>query len=169
MKMKALLSLVLVMMLAGIAVRPAFAHDNDVREQLERVRDATERFHSIKNVMAAGYSLVPGLDNCFDNPPVGGMGFHYINVSLLDNVVDPLKPEAMVYAPGRNGRLNLGAVEYIVPIAGWDAVHTQPPTLFGQTYMRNTALGVYSLHAWIWKHNSLGMFSDWNPKVSCPK
>ena len=29
-------------------------------------------------------------------------------------------------------------------------------------------LGVYILHAWIWKNNPAGMFEDWNPKVSCP-
>lgn len=73
----------------------------------------------------------------------------------------------MVYAPGPNGQLQLGAVEYIVPAAAWDAAHSQPPTLFGRTFELNQAFGVYALHAWIWKHNRLGMFSDWNPALSC--
>ncbi len=25
----------------------------------------------------------------------------------------------------------------------------------------------YELHAWIWKRNPSGTFSDWNPRVSC--
>ena len=101
------------------------------------------------------------------NPGVGGMGYHYINVALLDTVIDPLKPEAMVYDLRANGTLELGAVEYIVPAAGWDAMHSQPPTLFGQVFGLEQALGVYELHAWIWKHNPYRVFCEWNPKVSC--
>jgi hypothetical protein len=73
----------------------------------------------------------------------------------------------MVYAPRPNGTLALGAVEYIVPATAWDAGHSQPPTLFGHVFALDQSLGVYELHAWIWKHNSLGMFYEWNPKVSC--
>ena len=94
------------------------------------------------------------------------MGYHYIN-GVLDNIIDPLKPEAMVYAPRPNGKLSLGAVEYIVPAAGWDAVHSKPPTLFGHVFGLDQSLGVYELHAWIWKHNPSGMFFEWNPKVTC--
>ncbi|GAB4278299.1 MAG: hypothetical protein Kow0080_29830 [Candidatus Promineifilaceae bacterium] len=138
------------------------------RHSLRRLRAATARFHSIPAAQAAGYDLVPGLDHCFENPGVGAMGYHYINVALLDLDVEPLRPEAMVYYSGRNGRLRLGAVEYIVPAAEWDAVHTEPPELFGQHFHLNESLGVYTLHAWIWKHNPAGLFADWNPNVSCP-
>jgi len=166
MKRTAFLPIVLSQVMAVIGVRPALAHDNG-RVNLDQVRDVTEAYHKISSAQAAGYNLVPGLDYCFNNPGVGGMGYHYINVALLDNEIDPLKPEAMVYAPLPNGKLVLGAVEYIVPAAGWDAVHSQPPTLFGQVFGLEKALGVYELHAWIWKHNPLGVFSEWNPKVSC--
>jgi hypothetical protein len=166
MKHKAFLSMILVLMIAGFAVYPAFAQKG-AGDGLGRVREATARFHNTRAVVAAGYNLVPGLDYCFDNPGVGGMGFHYINTALMDTKVDPLKPEAMVYAPGPSGQLQLGAVEYIVPAAAWDAANSQPPTLFGQTFGLNQALGVYALHAWIWKNNRLGVFSDWNPAVSC--
>jgi hypothetical protein len=165
-KHKAFLSMILVLMIAGLAVYPAFAQKG-AGDEFGKVREATARFHNTRTAKAAGYNLVPGLDYCFDNPGVGGMGFHYINTDLLDTTVDPLKPEAMVYAPGPNGQLQLGAVEYIVPAAAWDAANSQPPTLFGRTFGLNQALGVYALHAWIWKHNRLGMFSDWNPTVSC--
>jgi hypothetical protein len=166
MKYKAFLPAILVFMIAGFAVFPAFAQKGS-GDEFGKVREATARFHNTRAAKAAGYDLVPGLDYCFDNPGVGGMGFHYINTDLLDTTVDPLKPEAMVYAPGPNGQLQLGAVEYIVPAAAWDAANSQPPTLFGRTFELNQALGVYALHAWIWKHNRLGMFNDWNPTVSC--
>jgi len=166
MKRKSLFTVILVILLAGMIVPTASAHGG--KDSLEKVRDATEKFRRLKVAQAAGYNLVPGLDHCFDNPGIGGMGYYYINGTLLDTTVDALKPEAMVYAPRRHGRLELAAVEYIVPAADWHAINSSPPTLFGQTFELNTSLGVYTLHAWIWKHNKLGVFSDWNPKVSCP-
>ncbi len=139
------------------------------RNPIKRLRAVTARFRHIPAAQAAGYDLVPGLDHCFDNPGVGAMGYHYINVDLLDTHVDPLRPEAMVYSTGENGRLRLSAVEYVVPAEAWDAAgHSQPPELFGHTFHLNEALGVYALHAWIWKHNPAGLFEDWNPNVSCP-
>ena len=138
-----------------------------VAAQLAQVRAATAQFHSTDAAKAAGYISVPGLDFCFDNPG-GGMGFHLIKTSSLDLTVNALEPEAMVYAPGPNGQLQLDAVEYIVPAAAWDAVgNTQPPSVLGQRFHLDAALGVYILHAWIWRENPLGMFQDWNPKVSC--
>jgi hypothetical protein len=44
---------------------------------------------------------------------------------------------------------------------------------FGQTFnltLSPNRFGLpafYSLHAWIWKHNPAGMFSPWNPDVTC--
>lgn len=75
------------------------------------------------------------------------MGYHYINLALFDLGIDPLKPEAMVYSQRSNESLALGAVEHIVPAAAWDAVHAQPPTLFGEVFGLEEALGVYELHA----------------------
>jgi hypothetical protein len=137
------------------------------QSDLAKLRDATAQFHRTEAAQEAGYDLVEGLDHCFDNPGVGGMGFHYINTDILDTTVDPLQPEAMVYAPGPNGKLQIGAVEFIVPAEAWDAEHDNLPFAYGQDFHLNEALGVYVLHAWIWKNNPSGMFEDWNPKVSC--
>jgi hypothetical protein len=30
------------------------------------------------------------------------------------------------------------------------------------------AVGFYTLHVWIWRHNPSGMRADWNPEVICP-
>ena len=109
---------------------------------LGQLREITAKYHQISVAQADGYNLVPGLDYCFENPGVGAMGYHYINTSLMDTVIDPLHPEAMVYAPMENGRLQLAAVEYIVPANAWDAEHTQPPTLYGRTFGYGAALGV---------------------------
>lgn len=135
--------------------------------ELAEVRASTARFHRTSVAQAAGWDLVTGLDHCFDNPGVGAMGYHYINLSILgDTEVDPKNPEALVYAPGPNGKLQLAAVEWIVPDALWTGV--DPPTVMGHDMHLNSTLGVWVLHAWIFNHNPSGMFEDWNPRVTCP-
>jgi hypothetical protein len=125
--------------------------------------------------MAAGYGEFRDAQGiaCIDNP-LGGMGIHYVNGSFVgDIVVDPTKPEALVYQPMGNGRLKLVALEYIVFREGWDAEHASRPSLFGQEFQPVAAgnrYGIpafYELHVWLWKHNPRGMFDDWNPRVSC--
>jgi len=165
MKRKALFGSVLFVILA-IAATVVYAAG---RDDLAKLRSATEKYRKIEAVQAAGYSLVPGLDHCFNNPGVGDMGYHYINTDSLDTTLDPLKPEAIVYAPMKDGELQLAAVEFIVPAEPWDAAgNIEPPMLLGQHFHLNENLGVYVLHAWIWKNNPLGIFEDWNPNVSCP-
>jgi len=140
-----------------------FAQQYDVGE----VRESVGAFHNIPLAEAGGYALLPGLDGCFDNPGVGGMGIHWINTTLLNNMVlDPNQPQAMVYARGADGALRLVAVEYIIPAAPWDATHTGVPRLAGMKLHLETDLGVYVLHAWIWERNPAGFFEDWNPRIS---
>lgn len=162
---KRLLMIGLVAALAVVGVTTAFAASQD---NLAPVRAATAPFHDPAAAQAAGYVKVAGLDFCFNNPGVGGMGFHLINTSLLDTALDAQHPEAMVYAPGPEGKLQLVAVEYIVPAALWDATGaTQPPAVLDQSLHLIPSLGVYALHAWIWNPNPSGIFQDWNPNVSC--
>jgi hypothetical protein len=136
--------------------------------QLLRV---TAQFHEIESAQAAGWDLVEGLDHCFNNPGVGAMGMHYINVALLDTTLDPISPEAMVYQHGPDGELapGVGAVEWIVPVDAWETEgHEELPEVMGRHLHLNEKLGVYVLHAWIGFENPAGTFEDWNPDVSCP-
>ena len=134
------------------------------QSELEALRSATARFQSVDAALQAGYE--PFMD-CFDNPGVGGMGYHYVNGSLMDLTVEALAPEAMVYEANTDGQLEFVAVEYIVPAKEWDAQKTGHPTLYGQVFHMNEALGVYVLHAWVGKDNPTGVYHDWNPTVSC--
>ena len=155
----------IVLIAAGVITIAFASGQND----LAQLRAATAQFQNPEKAQDAGYDLVSGLDYCFDNPGVGGMGFHYINTNILDTTVDALQPEAIVYVSGPNGKLQAGGVEFIVPAQGWDEEgHTDPPSLYGHDFHLNESLGVYVLHAWIWKKNPSGMFEDWNPKISCP-
>jgi hypothetical protein len=142
------------------------------------LRVVTARFHRIETATDAGYELgyvngsgVRIITGCIAHPTAGAMGYHYFNKELVDDlVVDPLKPEVLVYAPGPNGRLRLAAVEYVVPGAGSNPPGvSEPPTVFGmEMHILVPAVGFYIHHAWIWRHNPAGMFADWNPEVSCP-
>jgi hypothetical protein len=152
----------------------AVAGDDD---GLDVARAGTARYHDNATAQAAGYGLFKDAAGiaCIDKPGVGTMGIHYVSSPLVgDAVVNAATPEALVYEPQANGRLRLVAVEYIVFQQAWaDAGNTSPPTLFGQEFElvpagnRYGIPAFYELHAWIWKHNPSGMFSDWNPEVTC--
>jgi hypothetical protein len=155
-------------LIAFLAAATVFIVHAVSKDDIARVRDATARFHRTPSARAGGYELILGLDYCFQNYGVGGMGYHFININLLDPTVDLLHPEALVYAPDANGSIQLGAVEYMVPVVAWDAEHIEPPQVLGQSFHLNERLGMYVLHAWIWKNNPSGIFEDWNPDVYCP-
>ena len=99
------LSILFVLMLTGVVL--ADQDEEEGQRALARVRRATTRYHRVEVAVAAGYDLVEGLDHCFDNPGVGGMGFHYINQGL-DLKLNALRPEAMVTLPDRMGNSNWG-------------------------------------------------------------
>ena len=161
--------LVVVSMLAVLSMFTVVVVRASMRDNLAELRDATAQYHRPEAAQAAGYDLVPGLDHCFNNPGVGAMGYHYIDTSRLDSTVNFLQPEVMVYTPGPNGILQLGAVEYVVPAPDWDAKYTELPQVIGREFHFNPGLNVYVLHIWVWKNNPSGMFEDWNPNVSCPE
>lgn len=148
------------------------------QDELAHVRRVTARFHRVDAATEAGYELgyVNGagiriITGCIAHPAAGGMGYHYFNKGLIDDlVVDPLKPEGLVYAPGPHGKLELAAVEYVVPGLGSNPPGVSaPPTVFGrEMHILVPAVGFYTLHAWVWRHNPSGMFAHWNPEVVCP-
>ena len=141
---------------AAVAI-PALAGQSEISQ----VRTATARYHSVTQAEMAGYESF--LD-CFESAE-GGMGQHYVDLSLIDDgVADPLRPEALVYeVDGAN--LTLVGVEWVEAGAASD----DAPALFGQEFHYNSNLGVWALHAWLWRDNPDGMFADFNPEVAaCP-
>jgi len=138
---------------------------------LQQVKDATRRYRTADSAIDAGYVQFLG---CVHEPLAGSMGIHFVNGTLAgDTTIDPVKPEALIYEVEPNGQLSLVGVEYIVFQQAWDALHNQPPSLFGQPFMlvpspnRYGIPAFYELHAWAWKANPTGPFKDWNPKVLC--
>jgi hypothetical protein len=139
------------------------AQADAIEDVLQVLRRVTQPFADFNTAVAAGYSAQ--LTPCMENPPVGGMGFHYGNPALIDGVVQALKPELLLYEPQQNGTLQFVGVEYIVPYTAW--TKPSPPSIAGVPFHRNDAFGLWVLHAWVAKNNPRGTLFDWNPTVSC--
>jgi hypothetical protein len=141
-------------------------------DPLAAVRQATVQYHDLSVAEGAGYGE---FYFCTDNESLrAAMGQHYADVSrVVDPTIDALDPEVLVYEPKPNGTYRLVGVEWVVFQADWDALHPNPPQLFGKTFGEQDETNryglppFYALHAWIWKGNPRGVFNDWNPTVSC--
>lgn len=142
---------------AALAAAPATAQ---TKSSLADVRQATVQFHDTSLLSDAGYEPFLG---CFDSS-AGGMGQHFANLNAVDGVVDPLHPEALVYEVRPDGYRFVG-VEYVVP-----GNLPKPESPFpGAEFTMHPDLGVWKLHAWIWRGNPDGVFADYNPNVRpCP-
>lgn len=137
----------------------------EVQKTVADLRAVTSPLHDLDRAMAAGFAV--DLTGCLENPPIGGMGHHYGNLARIDGAPPvATEPEVLVFSPKSNGKLQLGAVEYVIPFAAWTA--DDPPSLHGQSFHRNEGAGLWVLHVWLWNHNPDGLFADWNPTVSCP-
>jgi hypothetical protein len=130
------------------------------------IRQATARYQQLEVALADGYAQA---SEC-----VPGMGFHFLSAALLDGVLEPTRPEILVYEPQPNGRLRLVAVEFMVPAAAWDPFNSGPPMLGSRELDDHRAPGSggppfphYQLHAWVWKHNPAGIYTPFNPNSSC--
>jgi hypothetical protein len=177
-KLRIAAGLATAMLLTSLTASSAVAHQRtNPAFDLLRAAISTARFHSTTQATKAGYGPFPPdapLFQCissFDN--TGAMGFHWVNGDLLTPDLDPRTPEVLVYAPDRHGNLHLAALEYVVFKADWDAIHKDPPMLFGQMFMdsgfpnRYLIPQFYALHVWLWKFNPSGLFAPFNPNVSC--
>jgi hypothetical protein len=151
-------------------------HHHAKYDPYNEVRTATAKYFSVAAAERDGYrrpasGVLRGCITETAGKASPAMGFHWINAALEDTKVELTKPEALVYEPTKDGKLDLVAVEYVVPKAAWDkAGNLHPPKLFGQEYMLVSLPGIapfYALHAWVWKFNPDGIHAAFNPIVSC--
>ncbi|HSA55728.1 MAG TPA: hypothetical protein VLE53_08485 [Gemmatimonadaceae bacterium] len=128
---------------------------------LQRV---TARYHDLDVALADGFVL---LHPCENRPGEGPVGIVYVHFPrLLDGVIDPETPDALIYEPARNGqRPRLVGVEFALPYALWPG--QQPPQFLGHAFQPEDEFGVWALHVWVWRQNPEGLFGESNPRVSC--
>ena len=147
------------------------ANVQDATGLLKVVRESTERFRDVAVAEAEGYSLMFG---CVTGPDAGAMGLHYVNLNLVgDGLLDPTKPEIVIYEPLPGGKLQLIGADFLVFADAWHAKQAETPQLMGQLmhlFEAPNRFGLptfYTLHVWAWKENPKGAFVNWHPKVSC--
>jgi hypothetical protein len=176
----------LLAVLGAVTSGVAMARSGPLGPDLQEVRAAVGSYHSYANAVADGYS---GAGEPCVSSPAGTMGIHAPNAGLLaSGVVDPLRPPILIYLPREDGSLRLVAVEYwnialantVNGPAPWFGAEAPPlgffnaaPTLLGQTFNGPMAghnprmPWHYDLHAWVIESNPTGLFSQWNPAISC--
>jgi hypothetical protein len=169
--------LIAVLALATVPVGTGLALAAATNSPTAAARAATERYADISLALADGYGEFRDKEGvaCIAQAGVGAMGVHFVKGALVgDAVLDPTRPEALVYEPRNHGGYKLVALEYIVFKDVWEAAgHTSPPTLFGQELMltpspnRFDIPAFYALHAWLYRGNPLGQLQPWNPRVTC--
>jgi hypothetical protein len=124
---------------------------------------------------------------------LGAMGIHYFRPDLLGITAPPSPrvngtgthtdfrtPSILIYEPQADGSLALVAVENLVFKAAWRAAgQTQPPTFHGVPYdsmVDDPTTPVdeahlfephFDRHVWIYRDNPNGVFTPFNPAVSC--
>ncbi len=177
---------------AGLGGSTAIKGEPGVGPEVAAVRAATAQFHDVATAIAAGYAN-PAFGTC-DQIAIGAMGIHSANPALLGNqVLDPENPEVLLYLPTGDG-FRLVGVEWVQAVllrnqttgavapwmdpGPWDPatydVVTPTPQLFGHVFqgpMPGHVPGMpwhWDLHAWVWANNPAGLFSQWNPAISCP-
>jgi hypothetical protein len=136
--------------------------------QLQTFRTLLAGFEDVDAARAAGFER---FGDCMSGPQ-GAQGIHFTHAErLADPTLDANSPQALMYEPRADGSLRLVGAEFIVFQAAWhDAGNAPAPTLLGREFSLNTTLldePFYALHVWVWQHNPLGLFANWNPLVTC--
>ncbi len=137
-------------------------------EQLDALRAVLATYEDVDAALETGFER---FGDCMSGPQ-GAQGIHYTHGGRIgDPTLDVTRPEVLMYEPRTDGSLRLIGAEYLVFQQDWhDAGHEAPPVLLGREFTLNTTLldePFYALHVWVWQHNPLGLFANWNPLVRC--
>lgn len=147
----------------AMTARAATLPAADADRAIATLRRVTARYHKLEVAMADGFVLLHG---CESRPGEGPVGAVYVHMDrLLDGVINPELPDALIYEPMRNGRSRLVGVEFAIPYPMWTGA--TPPQFLGATFQPEDEFGVFALHAWVWRNNPDGLFAESNPRVSC--
>lgn len=158
--------------LTGAALAPGTAagSTDPTGAHVAELRRTVTPYQDVNRALADGF--VPS-EHCIASPD-GGMGFHYVHPQRVGQPVDPSTPQILLYVPGKDGELQLGGAEFFVPDADQDVTTDgDRPTLWGHPFdgpMAGHEPGMpvhYDLHVWTHVANPDGVFTGWNPRVTC--
>jgi hypothetical protein len=169
----------------------AAATDNDYSANNDRhyssnfspiVNEVRKAVQNLSKKELADYGAVLRT-TCVTGPDFGAMGVHLINANFVDGVLDPSKPEALIFEPQANGKLRIVGVEYVVPKDEWDKLNPPNPpfpdprpslhghllNFVGSPNRYGIPGGFFEIHVWAYEDNPRGALHDWNPDVTCEK
>jgi hypothetical protein len=126
-------------------------------KELRAARAASAKYRNIQNAIDDGYTDIDVV--------VEHMGFHYMKDSLADDKFEVEKPEILVYNKKENGKIELVAVEYAVPIPLTPDTAPEGFTGNKDVWTFSTEFNLWLLHAWVWEYNPDGVFNPTNPLV----
>jgi hypothetical protein len=143
----------------------------ETKSLLQRAKEGTEPYRDFDRAVADGF--VPDGRGCVVDPEgTGTMGYRFINMARVFDPFDATNPEVLIYNQTNDGAMKLVAVEYIVVDSDQDPTTSDHPHFSEQVEFHgvtNAGAGwFYPLHAWLWKHNPNGVFTNYNPEASCP-
>jgi len=169
---RVIIGLCLVASLGVVVVGTVAARNASLPPELQAVRAAVARYHDYSNAVADGYSVAG--EPCVSSP-AGAMGVHAANQGLIRaGVLDPLRPNVLLYMPRKDGSLDLIGVEYMRVDADQDlTTDSDRPFLFGHGFDgpmpgHNPTMPIhYDLHVWVVDNNPAGTFAQWNPDFHC--
>ena len=166
-----------------LAAAPGFleAQGQALSPELQSVRKLLDKYNDPVVAVHDGFYSTLG---CISYPngggegsmkyPPGAMGVHFLNMGNVGPVLDPAKPQVLIYEPAGD-KLRLVAAEWFVPV---EVAGGKTPSIFGQELggpmeghkpLMPDGLHHYDLHVWLWKTNPEGVYSPTNPAVKCPK
>ena len=153
-------------------------------DQLDTVRDATEKYVDIEQAFADGYVQ--------STEEVANMGAHFVQPwRMMDGKFDPERPEILLYTSDEQGDWNLVGTSFVLPlnvvgpdhpeafVGPLDNWHVHYELCTGSDFDSRSSteeecradggtwVPVYGwmIHAWVWEDNPLGVFNMWNPNV----
>jgi hypothetical protein len=164
---------------------------------LDEVRAATEKYKDVRVAERDGYIRDPMghcvTSTAIGYPAsAGAMGVHYMRKDLL-GIADPPNPRVngtgthtdfrtpalLLYEPQKDGSLELVGVENMVFERAWLANHKVRPSFQGMPYERmaddpstpvdeaHKFMPHFDRHVWLYRANPTGIFSPFNPNVTC--
>lgn len=155
----------------------------DAEADLRAVQAATEPYADVRVAEDEGYT--PS-GPCEHDAQGAAMGIHYTRiVDSLDQTIELLQPDILLYVPDEAGVLQLVGVEYVAPALLDGALtfdpgadpgdpFSPPPELFCRPFdgpMEGHTPGQpwhHDLHVWIHHDNPDGIFAPHNPALRCP-
>jgi hypothetical protein len=190
---KAVLGLILAACATGASADPAPGEPTlaEVRRLTARFRDV--KVALAEGYIRDPFDMCDTAEMMGKPAVLGAMGVHYFRPDMVGVTEPPnprvngtgthtdfRKPSILIYEPQADGSMALVAVENLVFQAAWHATGAKgPPTFHGLAWDAmadnpETAIDEahmfaphYDRHVWIYRDNPNGVFTPFNPNVSC--